>query len=107
MASAQRKREHKRYGCENDAYLYRYHDQEKHFDAKVSNYSQGGLFIETRETMNAKQRVFIRMKKTNYYGSGPEKYQYYVGYIKWRDSLGPTSSEKYGYGVQYEYPVQF
>lgn len=108
MKDYSEKRQYERYECDTPAYLYRYDDKNQSYDAYLYNYSQGGAYIQTKEEMDYDQQVYIKIKKYDSTAKGPEKYEYYKGYVKWSDDLGTSSpGGQYGYGIEYAEPVYY
>jgi len=108
MEDYSEKRSYGRYECNTQAYLYRYDDREQYYDAGIYNYSAGGNYLASNEEMDIGQQVYIKIQKYDETVKGPEKYEYYSGYVKWSDDLGTSSpGGQYGYGIEYAEPVYY
>lgn len=108
MATPSEKRQYQRHSYETPLYLYRYDARERFYAADMYNYSQGGMYLKTNRKMDINQQVYIKIRDSNEKGKGPGKDEYYSGYVKWSEDLGTSSpGGQYGYGVEYEVPVDF
>jgi len=77
--------------------LVRHDDHGYNYNARITNYSDGGLYIETDMELDAGAEINIRIK-----GSVSESFPYpsghYMAKIVWRKKLA-NSFFKYGYGA--------
>ena len=66
--------------------------------ARMYNYSDHGLYIEADHILEPETEVRIGIANSPF-ASEPDKYESYLGIIKWRKSL-KRSSYYYGYGIE-------
>lgn len=108
MPTPSEKRQYQRYSHETPAYLYQHDDRDQFYEAGMYNYSQGGMYLKTDQKIDINQQVYIKIRNYDKNGKGPEKNEYYSGYVKWSEDLGTSSpGGHYGYGVEYEVPADF
>jgi len=73
-----------------------------HYDAKMYNYSMGGMYFEADYAPLPGTEIYIGIKNSPY-NSGADLYH---ARIRWRKQLmSPESSPHFGVGVQYSQPI--
>jgi len=73
-----------------------------HYDAKMCNYSRGGMYFESNYAPLPGTEIYIGMERSPYDAS-PDLYR---AQVRWRRKL-PKQDSKYtfGVGVKYYYPI--
>ena len=75
--------------------------------AKMVNYSRQGMCFRTGEKLKIGQEIYIIIDEFDPESDGPEQNDSYTGYIRWSEELGTSMpGGQYGYGVQYQVPVE-
>ena len=78
------------------------------YRATMKNYSSGGMYIESERPLIPGKDIRISMSDyTAREKKGPEIFSGYFGRIVWCYPVDSTSSEVYGAGIEYDYPVYF
>ncbi len=74
-----------------------------HYEAKMYNYSRGGMYFESDYAPLPGTEIYIGIEKSPY-DSSPDMYR---AQVRWRREL-PTQDSKYtfGVGVKYHYPIE-
>jgi hypothetical protein len=74
-----------------------------HYEAKMYNYSRGGMYFESDYAPLPGTEIYIGIEKSPY-DLGPDLYR---AKVRWRKEL-PEQDSKYtfGVGVKYHYPVE-
>jgi Tfp pilus assembly protein PilZ len=71
------------------------------FDGKIANFSKGGLYFESDQTIQPGEEIFLKLTKPVEASAGDSLPQLpFVVKILWHTSL-PASAFRYGYGAQY------
>lgn len=99
-------RTYERYSYEA-AVQYAYAGEEKYYDAKMYNYSNGGMYFETQYAVEPGAKMYIKMANYSPNASGPESYETYYGEARWCSEYSGPGAAYYGIGVQYEEPVSY
>lgn len=99
-------RSYERYGYETQV-QYACSDEKKYYDAKMCNYSNGGMYFETPYPVEEGSKLYIKMKNYSPSGSGPEAYETYYGKAKWVAPYAGSDTPYYGVGVQYKKSVDY
>ncbi|GAF97266.1 unnamed protein product [marine sediment metagenome] len=75
-----------------------------HYEAKMYNYSRGGMYFESDYAPLPGTEIYIGIEKSPYDFS-PDMYR---AQVRWRRELA-THDSKYGFGVgvKYHYPIEF
>ncbi len=108
MANGIEKRRYKRYDYQAPLLLYRDEALSNGTAAELQNYSIGGMFFKTQEALDIGQELFIKIRNYDPSDGGFEKYDRYIGYVKWSDELGTSQpAGPYGYGVEYTETVTY
>ena len=100
------RRAYERYDYEAEV-RYAYSGEEKYYDAKVYNYSNGGMYFQTEYPVKEGSKLYIKMKNYDASGSGPEAYEGYYGDVKWYARYPGSDTPYYGVGVGYKEPVEY
>lgn len=102
------KRQYERLDYQIPLDLYRYENKDRQYPARLSNYSRGGLCLETGETLDVGQHVYIKIRNYDPSAGGFEKYDKYTGYVRWSEELGTSyPGGQYGYGIEYSEAVTY
>lgn len=73
------------------------------FEAKMYNYSRGGMYFESDYAPLPGTEIYIGIVKSPY-DSGPDLYR---AQVRWRRQLpGQDSQYTFGVGVKYHYPIR-
>ncbi len=108
MASGIEKRRYERYNHQASLLLYRNETLSSGAAAELQNYSIGGMYLKTEEALDIGQELFIKIRNYDPSDGGFEKYDKYIGYVKWSDELGTSQPPgPYGYGVEYAETVTY
>ncbi len=99
-------RSYDRYDYEAEV-QYAYAGEEKYYDAKVYNYSNGGMYFKTQYPVAAGSKLYIKMKNYAPSGSGPEAYKSYYGSARWYSRYAGSDTPYYGVGIEYKEPVDY
>ncbi len=103
MTDFKNKRLDRRYPYKADVEFYIKDSPCVHYLAQVTNYSVGGLYFESNESVDVGQQVILRIKNYYAYDSKLEDYEMYSGRVQWTNLKDDTGSEKtFGLGIQYE-----
>ena len=96
-----------RHKCEA-AIEWSYFNKKVYFDAKLLNFSEGGIYFETDHDLKPGVTIFL---KTNMFSSSninsldPERPRSVsLGEVKWRIDLSGSDQSYYGVGVRYPFP---
>jgi hypothetical protein len=74
-----------------------------HYEAKMYNYSRGGMYFESDYAPLPGTEIHIGIEKSPY-DLGPDMYR---AKVRWRRQLpGQESKYAFGVGVKYHYPVE-
>ena len=104
--AADNKRSYERYYYEAPV-QYAYAGEEKYYDAKMYNYSNGGMYFESAYAVEPGSQVYVKMANYSADASGPESYESYYGEAKWCSQTTKQNAAYYGVGVQYAEPVTY
>ena len=102
------KRRHVRHKCEA-AIEWSYFNKEIYFDAKLLNFCEGGIYIETSHDLKRGTMIFLKMKmdsliKLNSLDHGGPR-SVSMGEVKWHIDLSGNDKTYYGVGVRYPFPT--
>ncbi|GAU08066.1 PilZ domain-containing protein [Desulfoplanes formicivorans] len=78
------------------------------YHATMRNYSSGGMYIEAKRPLVPGKDIRISM--SNYSDKekdGPEIFSGYFGRVVWCRPVRSGSTNLYGVGIEYDYPVYF
>jgi hypothetical protein len=70
-------------------------------DARMFNFSKGGLYFEPSQPLSPNSDIYIVMRNYSPGTYGPEAYKSYIARIKWCDQIVKTEGRIYGAGVQF------
>jgi hypothetical protein len=70
-------------------------------EARVFNFSKGGLYIESLNPITPETDVAIMMINYNPGTYGPEAYKSYIAQVKWSKDISENGSPKHGFGVEF------
>ena len=70
-------------------------------EAKMFNFSKGGLYFESLNPIMPKTDVAIMMINYSPGTYGPEAYKSYIAQIKWSKDVSENGSPKHGFGVEF------
>ena len=82
MAEYIEKRAYERYDYEAPI-GYKYYDKNDYYDAKIYNYSMGGMCFESDYAIQHGADIYIKMNNYSSDASGPEAYEGYRGKVIW------------------------
>ena len=101
------KRRQVRHKCEG-IIEWSYFNRALNFDAKLLNFSEGGIYFETGHDLKPGATIYLKM---NMVSSGkinsldPERPRSVsLGEVKWRINLSGRDESYYGVGVRYPFP---
>jgi hypothetical protein len=84
-----------------------YFNQEKHFDAKLLNFSESGVYIETDHDLKPGCTILLKMMKSASSRFNSLKHErprsISLGEVKWRSDLPKRDKTYYGVGVRYPF----
>jgi hypothetical protein len=101
------KRRHVRHNLEA-IIEWSYFNKETYFDAKLLNFSEGGIYLETGHDLKPETTIFLKMKMAS-----PSKINSLdherprsvsLGEVKWCIDLSGSHQSNYGVGVRYPFP---
>jgi len=101
------KRRYVRHKCE--AILeWSYFNQEISFEAKLLNFSEGGVYFKTGHDLKPGATIFLKMNmvsSSKINSLDPERPRSVsLGEVKWRIDLSGSDHSCYGVGVRYPFP---
>ena len=74
-----------------------------HYDAKMLNYSRGGMYFESDYAPLPGTEIYIGIERSPY-DSSPDMYR---AQVRWRQKLLMQDSQyTFGVGVKYYYPIE-
>lgn len=102
------KRNYQRYDHVTKKIMYQADPENKFNNAMLINYSEGGMLLRTDKHIEVGQPLTIKMKESKEQTTGPEKYDFYFGQIKWTDNDNKHPATKvFHYGIEYDAPVKY
>lgn len=96
MQDLKEKRHYQRVDHQCPIHFYRIDDQDQPFPAEMSDYSEGGMSMKTREKLVIGHLVYLEME------NGPEQQNSHFGTIRW---TAPDPS--YDAGALYMYGIEY
>lgn len=99
-------RAYDRYSCEAVA-QYAYTGEENYYEAKIYNYSNGGMYLESQYAVDPGTKMDIKMTNYSPGASGPESCETYQAEVKRCSEYSGQGATYYGVGVQYKEPVSY
>jgi hypothetical protein len=85
-----------------------YFNRVTHFEAKLLNFSKGGVYLETDHELKPGCTIFMKLLRIspNSFPSPVNEYPRSVtlGEVKWRIDLSRSESAYYGAGLRYPFP---
>ncbi len=108
MTGYSEKRRHDRIHYETSRLMYKKDSKAPYSYAAMTNYSPGGLYLRTNEYMDIGQPIIVKMEEYDINATGPERYDYYYGQIRWIKNFHTKSYDpSYGYGIQFDTSMIF
>jgi len=102
-----KKRRHVRHKCEA-VIECSYFNQEIYFEAKLLNFSEGGVYFKTDHDLKPGATIFLKMNmvsSSKINSLDPEHPRSVsLGEVKWRMDLSGSDQSCYGVGVRYPFP---
>ena len=102
------KRRQVRHKCEADI-EWSYFNRTVNFDAKLLNFSEGGIYFETGHDLKPGATIFLKMdmvSSNNIHPLDPERPRSVsLGEVKWCVDLSGSDQSNYGVGVGYPFPA--
>ena len=100
------KRKERRHKC--DALIkFSYFNRENHFEARLINFSEGGVYLETDHDLKPGCTIFLKLFRIDSKKSQSMKNDYprsvSLGEVKWRIDLSEGDRVCYGVGVRYPF----
>lgn len=75
----------------------------EHYEAKMHNYSRGGMYFESDYAPLPGTEIYIGIEKSPY-DLSPDMYR---AQVRWRQKLPDQDSQfSFGVGVKYHYPIE-
>ncbi len=103
-AKIKEKRRHPRHNCEASIEWCYFH-KGSYYDAKLLNFSRGGVYIETAQDIMPGSTIVMRLKKllSDKIDSVDHEYPRLVslGEVEWRTQISGGHRSQYGAGVRY------
>ena len=100
------KRDQKRSKCDVSI-EWSYFNQEKKFDARLLNFSGGGVYFETDHDLKPGATIFLKTKIIPAGKTGSSDHErprsVSLGVVKWRVDLSEKSKSHFGVGVAYPF----
>jgi hypothetical protein len=94
--------------CQNAILSWAYFNSDKYFDAKMLNYSEGGLYFESDSAPLPKTGLYIRIEEnldeTSKVGVHAGFRMMTLGEVRWCHKITDKDMIKYGIGVKYYAP---
>lgn len=94
--------------CETDIFCTYFNTNfstNQYCDAKMFNYTQDGIYIESKAAFKPRTYIFIRDKGMSFQTAGASLLDGFrriaVGEVKWCKEISGKGSYKYGMGVKY------
>ena len=98
------KRVDKRHNCEASI-ICNYFNKEKTFNAKMLNYSEGGMYFESDSFFKEGINIFFKMKSCLFDASDLELCNglrtVSLAEVRWRKEISSEDSSRFGMGVKY------
>lgn len=108
MAEYTEKRLFRRVDYQTSNMVYKKDANDTYTAATMSNYSQGGMYMKSSEPMTVGKHVIIKMEDYDPNHSGPERYDYYYGQIRWiKNFKADVGDPYYGYGIEFDQVVYY
>ena len=86
-----------------------YFNRETHFEAKLLNFSKGGVYLETDHELKPGCTILMKLLRLsrNSFPSPVHEYPRSVtlGEVKWRIDLSKSDRANYGAGLRYPFPA--
>ena len=102
------KRAHIRHNCEA-VIKWSYFNKKTCFDAKLLNFSENGIYIETSHDLKPGTTIFLQMNIDysfkSYSPAHPRPRSISLGEVKWRTDLSGSDQSCYGIGVRYPFQI--
>ena len=102
------KRAHIRHNCEA-VIRWSFFNKKTCFDAKLLNFSENGIYIETSQDLKPGTTIFLQMNIDSSYISNsqahPRPRSISLGEVKWRIDLSGIDQSCYGIGVRYPFQI--
>ena len=102
-----KKRRHVRHKCEA-VIEWSYFNQEIYFEAKLLNFSEGGVYFKTGHDLKPGATIFLKMNmvsSSKINSLDPERPRSVsLGEVRWRMDLSGSDQSCYGVGVRYPFP---
>ncbi len=100
------KRRLMRHSCEATI-EWSYFNKEIYFDAKLLNFSEGGVYFETGHDLKPGATIFLKMKMASSSKINSLDHEYprsvSLGEVKWRIDLSGSDRSYYAVGVRYPF----
>ena len=102
------KRKDLRHNCEA-IIKWSYFNKDTHFDGKLLNFSESGVYFETGHDLKPGDTILLKMimvtaSKINSLDHGRPR-SVSLGDVKWRIDLSGSDKSYYGVGVRYPFPT--
>lgn len=108
MTEFNERRMHDRFDHVTAKVMYKTDSNDTYTGATMINYSEGGMYLRTNESLKIGQPVIVKMEENKKNTTGPEKYDSYNGQVRWVENVeAEPNVENYQYGIQYQQPVSF
>ncbi len=102
------KRRQVRHKCEA-IIEWSYFNREINFDAKLLNFSESGVYLETTHDLKPGTMIFMKMKMVTSSKINCLNHEHprsvSLGEVKWRIDLSGSDQSSYGVGVRYPFPA--
>ena len=101
-------RRHPRYISRTPVYIYQEEYVLPYPKGVVLNFSREGAYFQAEEKLRIGDHVYIRIENYDPGEEGIERYWEYSGFVRWSEELGTSyHNGSFGYGIQYEKPVEY
>ena len=100
MAEGKDKRVHERYNYEAPI-KFKYYDSLTYSTARMFNYSQSGMYFESKDNIKPESIIYITMENYSSGARGPEAYEGFHANVMWNKEYQSSDSKYYGTGVEY------
>lgn len=108
MDNYKEKRKFERVDYQTPKMMYKKGAKDVYENAIMTNYCPGGMYLKTQDYLDIGQQIIIKMNNYDPLSTGPEKYDYYYGKVRWiRHFHSQPYDSSYGYGIEYDQPVMF
>lgn len=100
MQNISERREYERYNHEVSI-IYAYHNSDKFFNAKMYNFSKGGLCFQSSSAIDPGSDIYVMMEEFAPDTIGSEIYEGYLAEVRWCQKLPESEPTSYQVGIKY------